>query len=149
MPSAFICSSSRCNSGFVTAGPNHHHRIMIRQSSGGFKNDFSRSASFSSCCAALLGSCTKQASRTISITTLQWRLLGIRKPGLRSCPNYPFADSPSLHELQLFEIRQHFLTVALRTDLEVHLSDYAGGIDQESVARGKRHPVVFHDGAVL
>src|SRR5579864_4424255 len=63
MPSAFICSSSRCNSGFVTAGPNHHHRIMIRQSAGGFTNDFSKDAIPSSWAAPASG-CKKHATRT-------------------------------------------------------------------------------------
>jgi len=69
-PSAFICSNSRCNSGFVTAGPNHHHRIMIRQSSGGFAKDFSRSASSWSCCAPPLQSCTSPANRRMNIARL-------------------------------------------------------------------------------
>jgi len=38
MPSAFICSSSRRISGFSTATPNHHHRIMGLDSSGGCSN---------------------------------------------------------------------------------------------------------------
>src|ERR1700722_5582360 len=41
MPSAFICWSSRRISGFSTAAPNHHQRIMGLASSGGFlKLDF-------------------------------------------------------------------------------------------------------------
>src|SRR5579863_5582001 len=35
MPADFICSSSRFSSGFVAAGPNHHQRTIMRQSSGG------------------------------------------------------------------------------------------------------------------
>jgi len=40
MPAAFICSSSCLISDFVTAGPNHHQRTMMRQSSGGCANDW-------------------------------------------------------------------------------------------------------------
>ena len=35
MPPSFICWSSRKSSAFVTAGPNHHQRIMTRASPGG------------------------------------------------------------------------------------------------------------------
>src|SRR2546430_10300013 len=35
MPPAFMRRISRSSSGLVTAGPNHHQRIMIRASSGG------------------------------------------------------------------------------------------------------------------
>src|ERR1700758_189914 len=47
MPAAFICSNSLWSSGLVAAGPNHHQRIMIRQSSGGWAKD--------SCSAATAG----------------------------------------------------------------------------------------------
>ena len=57
--------------------------------------------------------------------------------------------NPSLCGLQLLEIGQHFFAVTLRINLEVHFSDHARGIDQEGVARGKSHAVVFHDRAVL
>src|ERR1700736_1308372 len=36
MPPCFIVRISRSSSGLVTEGPNHHQRIMIRESSGGF-----------------------------------------------------------------------------------------------------------------
>src|SRR5262249_46176720 len=39
MPPSFIARISRSSSGFVTAGPNHHQRIMMRASSGGFAKD--------------------------------------------------------------------------------------------------------------
>ena len=39
IPAAFICSSSRWISGLVTAGPNHHQRIMMREPSGGCVKD--------------------------------------------------------------------------------------------------------------
>src|SRR5689334_20845797 len=38
MPPSFMVRSSRSNSGFVTADPNHHHRIMMRASLGGCSN---------------------------------------------------------------------------------------------------------------
>ncbi len=37
--------------------------------------------------------------------------------------------NPSVRGLQLLEIGEHFLAVALRTDFGVHLSDYARGIN--------------------
>ena len=44
MPPAFMLRISRAISAFVTAGPNHHQRIMIRESSGGVRNDDSSEA---------------------------------------------------------------------------------------------------------
>src|SRR5437773_6985181 len=35
MPACFMVRNSRSNSGLMTAGPNHHQRIMILQSGGG------------------------------------------------------------------------------------------------------------------
>ena len=39
MPASFIARTSRSSSPFVTAGPNHHQRIMMRASSGGLTKD--------------------------------------------------------------------------------------------------------------
>src|SRR5450631_3300354 len=36
MPPSFMARSSRSSSGLVTDGPNHHHRIRMRESAGGF-----------------------------------------------------------------------------------------------------------------
>src|SRR5258708_40348572 len=36
MPPSFMARNSRSSSGFETAAPNHHQRIMMRASSGGF-----------------------------------------------------------------------------------------------------------------
>ena len=44
MPPCFISRISRSNSGFVTAGPYHHHRTIMRASSGGFWNPRCNSA---------------------------------------------------------------------------------------------------------
>src|SRR5271157_4934354 len=35
MPTSRMVANSLCNSGLVTAGPNHHHRIIGRASAGG------------------------------------------------------------------------------------------------------------------
>src|SRR5215470_1411860 len=45
MPPSFIRRISRSSSGLVTAGPNHHQRIMMRASSGGLRNEDLRSSS--------------------------------------------------------------------------------------------------------
>src|SRR6267142_2500161 len=39
MPASFINRISRSSSGLLTAGPNHHQRIMILASSGGRTNE--------------------------------------------------------------------------------------------------------------
>ena len=44
IPPSFIGRSSRSSSGFVTADPNHHQRILIRLSSGGDRNSRASSA---------------------------------------------------------------------------------------------------------
>ena len=74
IPSAFICSNSCCNSGFETAGPNHHHRTMIRQSSGGFANVRSNAVNSPSCCAAILGISANQVRIKIRSTTLPLKM---------------------------------------------------------------------------
>src|SRR5215813_11530845 len=45
MPPSFIRRISRSSSGLVTAGPNHHQRIMMRASSGGLRKEDLRSSS--------------------------------------------------------------------------------------------------------
>src|SRR5436305_10665402 len=47
MPPSFIKRISRSSSGFVTAGPNHHQRIMILALSGGCSNPLWRSLTLS------------------------------------------------------------------------------------------------------
>src|SRR6185369_13716268 len=44
MPPSFIKRISRSSSALVTAGPNHHQRIMMRESSGGFRKERCRSS---------------------------------------------------------------------------------------------------------
>src|SRR5882672_917132 len=49
MPPDFIIRISRSISPFVTAGPNHHQRIMMRASSGGSLKPRSRSLTVAVC----------------------------------------------------------------------------------------------------
>src|SRR5215469_3820184 len=46
MPPSFIARSSRSNSGFSTAVPNHHQRTMILLSAGGLANSCHSAARF-------------------------------------------------------------------------------------------------------
>jgi hypothetical protein len=57
--------------------------------------------------------------------------------------------SSKLLRLQLLQIGQHFLAVTLRTHLQINLPDHTRRINQERVARGKGHSVVFRDRAVV
>src|SRR5215475_9425949 len=45
MPPSFMSRISRSSSGLVTAGPNHHQRIMMRASSGGLRKEDLRPSS--------------------------------------------------------------------------------------------------------
>jgi len=53
----------------VTDGPNHHQRIMIRQSSGGFSKDLRRSAMGS----AGLWACARTGELKLAAATMQKR----------------------------------------------------------------------------
>jgi hypothetical protein len=67
MPPAFIASSSRSISGFVTAGPNHHHRIMMRLSSGGVTNERRRASRAFAWRGCALGTIDAATARTNAI----------------------------------------------------------------------------------
>src|SRR6185436_8171952 len=68
MPPCFITFISRSSSGLVTAGPNHHHRIMILESSGGLWKSRCKSTTFRSCARVGLGtSGSTRAKRIASI----------------------------------------------------------------------------------
>ena len=54
-----------------------------------------------------------------------------------------------LLRLQLLQIGQHFVAVALRAHLQINLPDHTRRIDQERIACGQCHSVVFHDRTVL
>src|SRR5579883_2401692 len=66
IPPSFMSRISRSSSGFVTAGPNHHQRIIMRASSGGFSKPRRTSATL---CAAIVveAASNRQAKRSISI----------------------------------------------------------------------------------
>src|SRR5579883_1786335 len=61
MPPCFMARISRSSSGFLTAGPNHHQRIMIRESSGGCSKP--RCTAATVCAAA--GAAKQSTARTL------------------------------------------------------------------------------------
>src|SRR5579883_642667 len=62
MSAAFITCSSRAISSWLTAGPNHHQRIRMRESFGGFANDWRRESRPAAC-----ASCVRdQIAKTVT-----------------------------------------------------------------------------------